>query len=575
MSRLALNAVLFAASAAKRAMRRLALNAVLFAASAAKSAMSRLALGAVLFAASAAKSAMSRFALIAVLFVAASARAQLPERRFAIAVGSNVGAPGHARLRFAEADASRFADALKELGGFRAEDVRVLHQPTRAQLLVEVRALEQRIVEAARRSSRRNLLLLYWSGHATEQGLELGSESVAFAELRKLLGASRAHVRLAFVDACRSGGLVTSKGAKALPGGFELNVTSDESPDGTAILASSGPGENALESAELRGSFFTHHLTAGLRGAADADGDSRITLQEAYRYAYAKTVSHTAEVSGVAQRPTYALDLKGKGDLVLTELRRADARLVFAPGSEPDRRWLVVRDEGLGEVLELREDPVKPRQLALRAGSYRLIRTTANDVRTGAFALTQGEERTATTVTLTQRPFADRGEKGDALRGEGFGRELELLAAVGLNTPPLRGMGLAPALLLGGDLAMGTSQTLRIRARYQDGQGQDAGLPYALRSLGGDIAWLWRLPVRGLEAGGRLGADAVRQSVASTSAGTAFRGRAGAVLSYALPLGGRVSWFSEAEAQAASFRLNDRVVLRPAFEAVTGLGFRL
>ncbi|MFP2908470.1 caspase domain-containing protein [Pyxidicoccus sp. 3LFB2] len=518
---------------------------------------------------------MSRLVLLAALFCAASAMAELPERRFALAVGSNVGAPNHSRLRFAQDDASRFADALKELGGFRDEDVRVLHQPTRKQLLAEVRALEQRIAGTARGSSRRTLLLFYWSGHATEQGLELGSESLAFAELRKLLGASRAHVRLAFVDACRSGGLVTTKGAKALPAGFELNVTSDESPDGTAIVASSGPGENALESAELRGSFFTHHLTAGLRGAADADGDGRITLQEAYRYAYAKTASHTAEVSGVAQRPTYALDLKGKGDLVLTELLRADARLVFAPGTAPDRRWLVVRDEGLGEVLELREDPVKPRRLALRAGRYRLIRTTADDVRTGAFTLTRGEERTAATVAMTQRPFAERGEKGGALLETGFSRTLEVLGAVGLNTPSLRGMGLAPALLLGGDLAVSTSQTLRFRARYQDGRGRDAGLPYGLRSLGGDVAWLWRLPIPGLMAGGRLGADAVKQSVASTSAGTAFRGRAGAVLTHALPLTGRLSWFSEAEAQVASFRLNDRAVLRPGLEALTGLSFRL
>ncbi|WP_224240214.1 caspase family protein [Hyalangium gracile] len=518
---------------------------------------------------------MSRLALIAVVFCAASSMAQMPERRFAITVGNNVGAPSHSRLRFAEADASRFADVLRELGGFRGEDVRVLHHPTRAQLLAEVRALEQRISEEARGSSRRTLLLFYWSGHATEQGLELGSESLSFAELRKLLGASRAHVRVAFVDACRSGGLVTTKGAKALPRGFELNVTSDESPDGTAIVASSGPGENALESAELRGSVFTHHLTAALRGAADADGDAHITLQEAYRYAYAKTVSHTAEVAGVPQRPTYAMDLKGKGDLVLADLLRADARLIFAPGTAPDRRWLVVRDEGLGEVLEIREDPVKPRRLALRAGRYRLIRTTADDVRTGAFELMPREERTATTVTLTQRPFAERWEKGGEAPGDGFGWELELLAAVGLNTPPLRGMGLAPALLLGGDLAVGASQTLRLRARYQDGRGLDAGLPYGLRSLGGDVAWLWRLPVRGLAAGGRLGADAVSQSVASTSAGTAFRGRAGAVLSYALPIAGQLSWFAEAEAQVASFRLNDRAVLRPGFEAVTGLSFRL
>ena len=47
---------------------------------------------------------------------------------------------------------------------------------------------------------------------------------------------------------------------------------------GTAFIASTAVGEAAQESQALGGSFFTHHLETGLRGAADADGDGLVTL---------------------------------------------------------------------------------------------------------------------------------------------------------------------------------------------------------------------------------------------------------------------------------------------------------
>ena len=72
------------------------------------------------------------------------------------------------------------------------------------------------------------------------------------------------------------------------------------------------------ESDEIQGSFFTHHLTTGLRGDADQNRDGRVTLDEAYTYAYARTVAATAATRGGAQHPTYEYDLRGAGDVVLS-----------------------------------------------------------------------------------------------------------------------------------------------------------------------------------------------------------------------------------------------------------------
>ena len=103
------------------------------------------------------------------------------------------------------------------------------------------------------------------------------------------------------------------------------------------MLTSSAATEDALESKEIRGSFFTNNLVSGLRGAADASGDGHITLGEAYRYAYAGTVASTVDTVVGAQHPGYAYQLSGMGEIVLTELATASAALLLPAGSSA--RW--------------------------------------------------------------------------------------------------------------------------------------------------------------------------------------------------------------------------------------------
>src|SRR5439155_1903876 len=104
----------------------------------------------------------------------------------------------------------------------------------------------------------------------------------------------------------KSGGLTRVKGMHAGPA-IELDLANDLATRGEALLTSSTSDELARESDNLKGSFFTHHLVSGLRGAADQSKDGRVTLAEAYQYAYGKTVAQAAG----GQHPTFKYDLAG------------------------------------------------------------------------------------------------------------------------------------------------------------------------------------------------------------------------------------------------------------------------
>src|SRR5664279_3293839 len=116
-------------------------------------------------------------------------------------VASAEKADGQPTLRFADRDGQRIAETLRELGDFA--QVTRLHQPT-------IRVLEQALDDVEQRTARDpNLeVFFYYSGHADETGLLLGSERLTYSALRKRLEQSHAAVRVAFLDACHTGHLV-------------------------------------------------------------------------------------------------------------------------------------------------------------------------------------------------------------------------------------------------------------------------------------------------------------------------------------------------------------------------------
>jgi hypothetical protein len=102
---------------------------------------------------------------------------------------------------------------------------------------------------------------------------------------------------------------------------------------GHAFLTSSAETEAAQESDRIRASYFTHYLISGFRGAADLSGDGKVTLNEAYQFAFNETLGRTVDTRGGAQHPSYDINLTGTGDVVMTDVRQTTATIVLPRSS--------------------------------------------------------------------------------------------------------------------------------------------------------------------------------------------------------------------------------------------------
>ena len=143
----------------------------------------------------------------------------------------------------------------------------------------------------------------------------------------------------------------------------------DESAEmrGHAFLTSSAETEAAQESDRIRASYFTHYLVSGFRGAADMSGDGRVTLNEAYQFAFNETLRRTVDTKGGAQHPSYDINLSGTGDVVMTDVRQMTATLVL--GEELEGRFFV-RTAAQELVVELYKPRGRKVELASRPGTY-------------------------------------------------------------------------------------------------------------------------------------------------------------------------------------------------------------
>jgi len=305
-------------------------------------------------------------------------------QRYAVVVGTNEGLPEDTPLLYAEHDAQRVAEVLVGLGDLRSENVVDLRS-------VDAERVREALVDLSHRVQRRRgdaeaMLFFYYSGHGDEDGLRLSGTVLPFTELTALLGEIDVDVRVLIVDACQSGELTRIKGATpAEP--FEIRAEDHLDTEGMAIITSSSIGEDSQESDRLQGGIFTHHFVAGLMGAADASGDRRITLTEAYRYGYTETVRSTSRARFV-QRPSFGFRLSGRSDLVLTRVDEPGRSAMLAltgPGE-----WLLFEGSGTGDlVTEISVD--SPAMLSVSPGEYLIRYRGEKSIREQRIELPRGE----------------------------------------------------------------------------------------------------------------------------------------------------------------------------------------
>ena len=313
-----------------------------------------------------------RGAAVAFAIIALTSHASAESKRFALLIGAAKGDPGEPALRFAEADADRVASILRDVGGFAPEDVVVLKTAKASEVRRTLLALNVRARDAAGDT----LLFVFYSGHGDSEALQMAGTRFALTELRDLIYGSPATARVLVIDACRSGTATRLKGGSKAPG-FKVDIDDKMWSRGVAILTSSAEGEDSQESDELRASFFTHYLASGLRGAADADADARVTLGEAFSYAAERTLLATARTMAGPQHPTFRFDLSGRADLVLTRPVPSEQRIGTLVFAEPGRYFVHQKGAAREPVAEL-EVANKPRTIAVPADEYVVTRRASD-----------------------------------------------------------------------------------------------------------------------------------------------------------------------------------------------------
>jgi hypothetical protein len=393
-------------------------------------------------------SAAARLAVVlACALVGADLRAAAPEQRFALIVGNDSGGRDTRPLLYAAEDARRIHDVLVQLGFVKADDAVLLLNKRADDFERALRALEVRAA-VAHQVGAHTALVVYYSGHARDGALRLGDSGLSLDELKARLQRIGSDVVVGIFDSCRSGVITRTKGARHAPA-FDVQTNGMEAARGTVFLTSSSADEDAQESDEIRGSYFSHNLENGLRGVADQSNDGRVTLSEAYAYAYARTVADTAESAAGAQHPTFSYDLKGNGDLVLTEYGgRSEGLLV--PAEAPAGTYYIVRNEIIAAEV------VKPagaaKRIALRPASYVVKRRLADRLRVGKVEIARGTLAVLDESHLRDVPFSDDPVKG-VRRGPFYSLGLAGTVQSFFDAPTREGL-FPPSAMLGAELQL-------------------------------------------------------------------------------------------------------------------------
>ena len=186
-------------------------------------------------------------------------------------------------------------------------------------------------------------MLIFFAGHGApetdQRGLErdglakylipsdadpedLYSTALPMDELQTIFGRLESERIVAFLDACYSGaaGGRTFAARKTRAGGVDdLFLERLTRSKGRAIITASRPAEVSIELPELGHGIFTYYTVEGLKGAADANRDGIVTLQELYEYVEAQ-VSRKSRAVGGNQHPVMKGELEGV--LPLTRVAR-------------------------------------------------------------------------------------------------------------------------------------------------------------------------------------------------------------------------------------------------------------
>jgi len=367
--------------------------------------------------------------LAAAVLWPATSRAAAPEQAvFALIVGVNRSVDADLpRLRYADDDAARYFELFRMLGarsyllarfdgGTRRVHVQAAAEARLPRAAVLHRTVEELRIDVARARGRGlpTLLYLVYAGHGKagdgEGYISLEDERLTGEAIARrvitTVGADASHV---LVDACNSYLLAFGRG----PGGRRRPVQGFSRMAGTltapnvGLLLSTSSARESHEWEGFQAGVFSHAVRSGLLGAADADGDRRVSYREiaafveqAYRSipnerfrarVFARPLASTGVLLDLRrERPSIRIDGPHHGRYLLEDTRgvrladfhsspRQTVRLLRPPGKliylrrvGEEQEYAVQPGDGVVELASLH--PVRPRAAVRGAASHAFAR---------------------------------------------------------------------------------------------------------------------------------------------------------------------------------------------------------
>ena len=188
---------------------------------------------------------------LALALLLLSVTAQADTVRIGVFIGNDTGLGDDDTLQFAEREAAEAADVFAEMGDMARERMLVL-QGTSAGEVREGLRLAEAQTRTAHAEGHDVLLVVYYSGHASREGLHLTGSVLPMEELRRYLERSSAEVRVAFVDACESGTLVRDRGGRPVEP-LKISIDDRLTMSGLVVVSSTGPLSVAREAESYGG----------------------------------------------------------------------------------------------------------------------------------------------------------------------------------------------------------------------------------------------------------------------------------------------------------------------------------
>ena len=115
--------------------------------------------------------------VVAAVLQAAESSGPVSLTRYALVIGSNIGNRDRVGLKYAVSDAQSFADVLTDMGGVQKHRCIIVRNPDRVMLLEGLEKLRS-MVDDEKNLGGRKEAVVYYSGHADENGIILGGEGL-------------------------------------------------------------------------------------------------------------------------------------------------------------------------------------------------------------------------------------------------------------------------------------------------------------------------------------------------------------------------------------------------------------